>query len=59
MRGAYLLYPGWLESRISEHPSLQHVLIVPVPDPVLHQELCACVIPKPGCDVTEEQLKVC
>ena len=48
MRGAYLLHPGWLESRLLRCPGVLHVLIVPVPDPVLHQELCACVVTRPG-----------
>ncbi|KAL8624022.1 hypothetical protein ACOMHN_041612 [Nucella lapillus] len=57
MRGAFLLHPGWLEARISTHPGVETVMVVPVPDPVLHQELCACVVPKPKASLTAEELR--
>lgn len=53
--GAFLLYPGWLEGLLRQHPALRDVLVVPVPDPVLHEELCACVVPE--AEVTEEELR--
>ncbi|KAL8607426.1 hypothetical protein ACOMHN_024451 [Nucella lapillus] len=57
MRGAFLLHPGWLEARIGTHPGVEAVLVVPVPDPLLHQELCACVVPKPEASMTAEDLR--
>ena len=57
MRGPYLLYPGWLERRISRCPGVRDVLVVPVPDPVLHQELCACLLPRPGVSLTSEGVR--
>ena len=57
MRGPYLLYPGWLERRISRCPGVEDVLVVPVPDPVLYQELCACVLPAPGASLTSEEVR--
>ncbi|KAL8607428.1 hypothetical protein ACOMHN_024453 [Nucella lapillus] len=57
MRGAFLLHPGWLEARIGTHPGVEAVLVVPVPDPLLHQELCACVVPKPEASLTAEDLR--
>nr|KAG5711844.1 hypothetical protein BaRGS_026285 [Batillaria attramentaria] len=57
IRGAHLVYPGWLETRIARYPGVQNVLVVPVPDPVLHQELCACVVTLPGAEVTVEGLR--
>lgn len=44
-RGAYLCYPGWLETLLRKAPSVQDVCVVPVPDPILHHEICACVVP--------------
>ncbi|KAL8606550.1 hypothetical protein ACOMHN_015590 [Nucella lapillus] len=44
-RGAYLCYPGWLETLLRGAPSVQDVCIVPVPDPVQHHEICACIVP--------------
>jgi acyl-CoA synthetase (AMP-forming)/AMP-acid ligase II len=58
MRGAYVLYPGWLEARLRQHPALRDVIIVPIPDPVLHQELCACVVPAAEAEIpTEAELR--
>ena len=57
MRGPYLLYPGWLERRISQCPGVEDVLVVPVPDPVLYQELCACIVPSPRVTLTSEEVR--
>lgn len=51
-RGVYLCYPGWLESLLRRCPGVRDVCVVPVPDPVLHQEICACVVPATGSPVT-------
>lgn len=45
-RGAYLCYPGWLETLLRRAPGVRDVCVVPVPDPVLHHEICACVVPE-------------
>ncbi|XP_005102583.1 putative peroxisomal-coenzyme A synthetase isoform X2 [Aplysia californica] len=44
MRGAYILYPGWLEVKLREVPGVKDVAVVAVPDKVLHNEICACVL---------------
>ena len=44
MRGPYIFYPSWLETRIAACPGVREVLIVGVPDPYLHEEICACVV---------------
>lgn len=44
-RGAYLCYPGWLESLLRRAPGVMDVCVVPVPDAVLYHEICACVVP--------------
>lgn len=56
MHGENVLYPGWLETRINHHPEVQQVMIVPIPDPVMHQVLCACVVTRTGAKVTAEDL---
>ena len=43
-RGAYILYPSWLENKLKAVPGIKDVVVVPVPDPVLHNEICACVV---------------
>ena len=44
MRGAYIFYPDWMENRLRACPGVRDVLVVGVPDPFLHEELCACVV---------------
>lgn len=44
MRGVYILYPGWLEKKMKEYPGVIDVAIVAVPDAVLHNEVCACIV---------------
>ena len=38
-------------------PGVQNVIVVPVPDPILYHELCACVVPEPGAKVTEKDVR--
>ena len=51
LRGAYILYPGWLEDKLKSAwrsadvtSGVQDVAVVSVPDRVLHHEICACVV---------------
>jgi fatty-acyl-CoA synthase len=53
MRGPYIHYPTWLEDRIRLCPLVRHVAVVGVPDPFLHEEICACVVLTS--DVTDEE----
>nr|KAG5696036.1 hypothetical protein BaRGS_017148 [Batillaria attramentaria] len=39
------------------HVVCRNVVVVPVPDPVVHQELCACVVPQPGAKVTADEVR--
>ncbi|PVD39214.1 hypothetical protein C0Q70_01842 [Pomacea canaliculata] len=43
-RGMYIFYPGWLETRIRRCPGVVDVAMVGVPDPVVGEELCACLL---------------
>ena len=43
MHGSFILYPSWLEQKLVNCPGVKEVVIVPVPDKVLHHEICACV----------------
>ena len=55
--GVFVVHPGWLEARLIKYPGVVNVMIVPVPDPVVHQELCACLVTLPRAEVTAEGLK--
>ena len=56
MRGLYIFYPFWLESRLITCPGVREVVIVGVPDAVVNEELCACVILESD-DVSIEQVR--
>ncbi|XP_076464092.1 long-chain-fatty-acid--CoA ligase-like [Babylonia areolata] len=44
MRGPYIFYPSWMESRIRACPGVHDVIITGVPDPLVNEELCACIV---------------
>ncbi|KAH9499622.1 hypothetical protein Btru_074291 [Bulinus truncatus] len=46
MRGTSVLYPGWLEKKLKDVPGVQDIVVVAVPDDVLFNEICACVLVK-------------
>ena len=48
--------PAEVELFLSAHPAVDHIQIVGVPDERLSEVACACVIPKPGQDVVQEEL---
>ena len=43
--------------QIAKCPRVQNVIIVPVPDPIRYQELCACVVPEQGAKVSGEDVE--
>lgn len=45
-----------VENLIMSHPAVLNVACVPVPDAVLGERMCACVIPKPGTSLSLEEL---
>ncbi|MBW1721226.1 MAG: acyl--CoA ligase [Deltaproteobacteria bacterium] len=56
-RGGYKIYPYELESLLADHPDVEEVCVVATPNPVLGESTCACVIPKPGHEVTLKSLR--
>jgi len=48
--------PIEVEGFLLRHPAIDHVQIIGVPDPRLSEVPCACIIPKPGAEVTQEAL---
>uniref|UniRef100_A0A0B7B1E1 AMP-dependent synthetase/ligase domain-containing protein n=1 Tax=Arion vulgaris TaxID=1028688 RepID=A0A0B7B1E1_9EUPU len=57
MYGSSVLYPGWLEAKIMLHPDVAEACVLPVSDPVLFHNICACVKKVIGSDLNEEKLK--
>ncbi|GGA39438.1 AMP-binding protein [Psychrobacillus lasiicapitis] len=57
IRGGENIYPKEVEEFLYQHPSIQDVQVVGVPDPKYGEELMAWVILKAGESLTIEQLK--
>ncbi|KAH9496741.1 hypothetical protein Btru_009274 [Bulinus truncatus] len=55
--GASVIYPGWLEDQIVEHPEVMQACVVPVSDPVLHSNICACVKILSNSKLNDRELK--
>jgi 2,3-dihydroxybenzoate-AMP ligase len=55
-RGGEKISAEEIENLILTHPSVQNVACVPMPDPVLGERMCACVIARRGSALTLEEL---
>jgi fatty-acyl-CoA synthase len=57
IRGGYNVYPREVEDRLHAHPAVLDVAIVGLPDEVLGELTCACIVPVEGAIVTGEEIK--
>ena len=57
LQGGKVHYPSLVESFIKQHPDVLDVIAVPVPDEIMYQLVCACVIAKPGTNLTCDALR--
>jgi fatty-acyl-CoA synthase len=57
IRGGYNVYPREVEDRLHAHPAVLDVAVVGLPDEVLGEISCACIIPVEGAIVTGEEIK--
>jgi 2,3-dihydroxybenzoate-AMP ligase len=55
-RGGEKISAEEIENLILTHPAVQNVACVPMPDPILGERMCACVILRPQQTLTLEQL---
>ena len=55
-RGGEKISAEEIENLILIHPAVQNVACVPMPDPILGERMCACVILRHGSALTLEQL---
>lgn len=56
IRGGQNIYPVEIENILRLHPKVKDVAIVGMPDPVLGERACAFVVPKPGEELTFEEM---
>ena len=51
--GTIKIFPAEVEKVLSEHPIIDDVAVVGVPDARLGQVICACIVAKPNIDMAE------
>src|SRR5882672_7000688 len=55
-RGGEKISAEEIENLILSHPTVQNIACVPMPDPLLGERMCACVILKRGCSLNLKEL---
>jgi acyl-CoA synthetase (AMP-forming)/AMP-acid ligase II len=56
IRGGYNVYPGEIEEVLYQHPEVGEAAVIGIPDERLGEEVKAFVVPRPGDNVTTEDL---
>ena len=56
IQGGFNVYPVEVENVISKHPAVAMVAGIGVPDPVMGEIGRYYIIPRPGCDPTEDEI---
>jgi fatty-acyl-CoA synthase len=57
IRGGYNIFPRELEDVLRTHPAVEDACVVGVPNEILGELVCACVVPVEGAIVTGDELK--
>jgi fatty-acyl-CoA synthase len=57
IRGGFNVYPREVEDRLHAHPAVLDVAVVGLPDEILGEVSCACIVPVEGAIVTGEEIK--
>ncbi len=57
IRGGENVYPREIEEFLYGHPKIADVQVIGVPDPRYGEELCACVVVKPGESLSEDEVR--
>ncbi len=57
IRGGYNIFPRELEDILRTHPAVDDACAVGVPNPILGELVCACVVPVEGAIVTGDELR--
>ena len=57
IRGGENLFPAEIEAFLATHPDIAEAQVFGVPDDRLGEELCAWILPKKGCELTEASVR--
>jgi fatty-acyl-CoA synthase len=57
IRSGFNVYPREVEERLQAHPAVREAVVVGVPDEVLGEGICACIVPVEGAIVTGQEIK--
>ena len=57
IRGGENIYPKEIEEFLYTHPKVSDVQVIGVPDRSYGEEIMACIIPKAGEIITEDEIK--
>ena len=56
IRTGFNVYPREVESRLDAHPAVQEVAVVGLPDALLGEAICACIVLVEGAIVTSQEI---
>lgn len=57
IRGGYNIHPREVEDHLRAHPAVQDVVVLGVPNEVLGELVCACLLPVEGALITEDEIR--
>ncbi|MFQ5889995.1 MAG: class I adenylate-forming enzyme family protein [Gemmatimonadota bacterium] len=57
IRGGYNVHPREVEDHLRSHPAVMDAVVVGVPNEVLGELLCACIVPVEGALITEPEIR--
>ncbi|MBN1896019.1 long-chain fatty acid--CoA ligase [bacterium] len=56
VKSGFSIYPKEVEKFISAHPAVQDAVVVGLPDPIMGEEIYACIVLKEGMSATQEEI---
>ena len=57
IRSGSNVYPREVEDRLQSHPAIREAMVAGVPDELLGEAICACVLPEEGAIVTSQEIQ--
>lgn len=57
IRGGYGVHPREIEDHLRSHPAVDEVVVVGLPNEVLGELICACIVPVEGALVSQEEIR--